>query len=143
MLPQWSSIFAIVGALLLAHAYNRRNYIRNILAKGEETEGRVVEVRRNPGSLFSSKEGPGEAPVVEYTTKSGNTLLHYSTTYVSPCKYRVGQPVRIWYINYKSRREAALPDDRPGDLPRNLFIAGLICLVLGAPALINGLMGLF
>ncbi|HMQ61940.1 MAG TPA: DUF3592 domain-containing protein [Flavilitoribacter sp.] len=143
MPPQWSSILALVGALLLAHAYNRKNYIRNILAKGEETEGRVVEIRRNPGGLFSSKGGPGEAPVVAYTTVSGNTLRHYSITYVSPCKYRVGQPVRIWYINYKSRREAALPDDQPGSLPRNLFIAGLICFALGAPALISGLMGLF
>ncbi len=51
--------------------------------------------------------------------------------------------VDLWYVNYKSRREAALADDQPGDLPRKLFIAGLLLLLVAAPKIVVGMLGLF
>ena len=75
-----SGVSALAGFLLLAHSYNRKHYIKYILKNGTKTEGKVVEVSRDPGSLFG-KEGAGFAPVVQYTTSSGNILKHHSQTY--------------------------------------------------------------
>jgi hypothetical protein len=140
---QIAGLSLVAGGLLLAHAHNRKNAVSNILKRGIKTDGKVIEIRRNPGSLFSSKEGEGYAPVVEYTTASGNILKHFSTTYRPICPYREGQIVPISYINYKSIREAALSDDEPGDLPRKLFIIGIVCFLFGLPALISGLPNFF
>lgn len=141
--PQLSGLALVSGFLLLAHAHNRKNYIHYLLKRGNKTESKVVEIRKNPGSLFSKVEGHGRAPVVEYTTISGNVLKHYSDTFSNPCMYEIGQMVPIWYLNYKSRREAALQDDLPGDLPRKLFIIGIILFCLGLPSLLVGLQNLF
>lgn len=143
MLLDTASVLALPGTLLLAFAYDRQHAIRKILAKGHETEGTVVEMRPNPGGLFSRKEATGEAPVVEYVTHSGNTLKHYSTTYVSPSPYQTGQKVQIWYVNYKSTREAALADDLPGSFPRNVMLVALVLCALGYPGVIIKLFGLF
>lgn len=132
----------VLGFLLLAHSHNRKNYIKNLLKNGTKTEGRVIEIYRNPGSIFSKQSGEGFAPVVEYTTISGNILKHYSTTYRANTKYQVGQIVPLWYVNYKSIREAALEDDEPGDLPKKLFITGLIFLSVGFPKMCSSL-GMF
>ncbi len=137
-----SGIFSIVGFLLLAHSHNRKNYIKNILKNGIKTQGKVVEICRDPGPIFG-KEGEGFAPVVEYTTDSGNVLKHPSQTYQTPTKYQVGQLVDIWYVNYKSNREAALADDQPGELPKKLFITGLILLLVAAPKIIFSMLNLF
>lgn len=139
---QFSGLAIVVGFLLLAHAHNRKNYINNLLKRGIKTEGSVIEIWKNPGSLFSKKEGQGYAPVVEYTTNSGNVLKHYSHAFTDPCKYEMGQKVAVWYINYKSIREAALEDDQPGSLPKKLFVAGIILVLLGLPNLIVGLQNL-
>jgi len=139
---QIAGISAVVGFLLLAHSHNRKYFIKDILKNGFKTEGTVVEISRNPGPLFG-KEGEGFAPVVQYTNNSGNVLKHHSQTYRTPCKYELGQIIDIWFIHYKSRREAALADDQPGDLPRKLFIAGLLLLLLAAPKIVVGMFGLF
>jgi len=141
--PKLAGIFFVGGFLLIAHAHNRKHYIAKILKRGTKTEGKVVEVFRNPGSLFKKEEGEGFAPVVEYTTQSGSTLKHHSTTYRTPAKYEVGQVVPIWYINYKSIREACLEDDEPGDLPGKLFKAGIVLLLIALPAIISGLLKMY
>lgn len=137
-----SGISSIVGFLLLAHAHNRKHYIKNIFKNGMKTQGKVIEISRDPGPIFG-KEGEGFAPVVEYTTESGNVLKHHSQTYRVPTKYEVGQTVDIWYVNYKSRREAALADDEPGELPKKLFIAGLILVLIATPKIFLGTLNLF
>jgi hypothetical protein len=140
--PQITGVCFVAGFLLIAHAHNRKHYISKLLKHGHKTEGKVIELYRNPGSLFSKKEGEGFAPVVEYVTQSGNTLKHYSSTYKAVSNYQVGQVVPIWYINYKSKREAALADDQVGSLPRNLFRLGALFLLLSLPRLVFGLLGL-
>lgn len=142
MARQLAGLFFVAGFLLLAHAHNRKNYVSRILTRGIKTEGKVVEMTRNPGSLFSKVEGEGFAPVVEYTTQSGNVLKHHSTTYRTPATYEAGQTVPIWYINYKSIREAALEDDEPGDLPKKLFAVGLVSFLVALPTVISGILGL-
>ena len=137
----WFSVVA--GCLLLAHSHNRRYYISNLLKRGIKTEGKVVELRKDPGALPDGREGKGYAPVVEYATVSGNVLKHFSSTYRQTSPYKVGQTVPIWYINYKSIREAALADDEPGDLPKKLFIAGLLLLIIGVPFIVDGISTLF
>jgi hypothetical protein len=112
------------------------------LKSGTKTDGKVVEVNRNPGPLFSKEPGEGFAPVVEYTTISGNTLRHHSTTYRSPSRYEVGQLVQVWYVNYKSNREATLEDDEPGSFPGKLFLAGSIFILIALPKILFSLPGL-
>ena len=140
--PQLSGFALVAGFLLIAHAHNRKSYISYLLKRGTKTEGRVVEIRKNPGSLIGKEEGEGYAPVVEYTTISGNALKHYSTTFREPCNYEVGQKVAVWYTDYKSKREATLEDDLPGDLPMKFFIIGIILFLLGLPRLLIGLINL-
>lgn len=137
-----SSTLLPVGFLLVAHSYNRKNYIKNIFKNGIKTQGKVVEISRDPGPLFG-KEGEGLAPVVEYTTVSGNVLKHHSQTYQIPAKYEVGQVVDIWYVNYKSNREATLEDDQVGETPKKLFMVGVIFLLISTPKIIFGMFKLF
>lgn len=134
---QIAGLSFIAGCLLLAHVHNRKNYISNILKRGTKTEGKVIELREDPGSVNNGNKG--YAPVIEYTTVSGNVLKHFSTTYRRESPYTVGQTVSIWYINYKSIREAALADDEVGDLPRKLFIVGIVLLLVGVPFIIDGI----
>lgn len=132
-----AGISAILGFLAIAHGYNRKNHVKNLLKNGIKTEGKVVEIYPNPGPLFGKGAAIGSAPVVEYTTQSGNILKHTSTTYREPCPYQIGQIVNIWYINYKSRREAALEDDQVGNLPKQLITAGLILMAFSLPRIIS------
>jgi len=143
IIPKLAGIFFVGGFLLMAHAHNRKHSITKIKARGTKTEGKVVEMSRNPGSLFQKEGGEGFAPVVEYTTHSGSTLKHHSTTYRTPAKYEVGHIVPIWYINYKSIREACLEDDEPGDLPGKLFKTGIVFLLIALPAILSGLLKMF
>jgi hypothetical protein len=136
---QLSSGSLVLGGFLMAIGLHRKFYFSNILKRGTRTEGKVIEVRQNPGSLFSKEVGAGFAPVVEYTNNSGNTLIHHSTTYRTPSMYKENQTVPIWYINYKSRREAALQDDEPGTWPMKLIGVGFVLFLVGVPQLLQRL----
>jgi len=137
-----SGLCFVAGCLLLAHAHNRKTYIKRLLKRGFKTEGKVVEIRQNPGSLFSSQPGEGLAPVVEYTGNSGNLVKHYSTTFRTPSRYQIGQQVPLWYSEYKANRESTLEDDEPGDLPRKIFIIGITLLLISLPKVIAGLLNI-
>ncbi|MCB9332871.1 MAG: hypothetical protein H6574_17505 [Lewinellaceae bacterium] len=100
-LTQVMPVFGIAGTFLVILAYDRKNLVERVKSKGIETEGTVVEMRRNPGSLFGAAAGEGEAPVVDFTTNWG-THRHYSTNYMPAYPYKVGQKVRLWYSFYKS-----------------------------------------
>jgi hypothetical protein len=130
------SIFALVGTYCFILAYDRQHYIQRVLQKGIETEGTVIEIRRNPGSLFSKVDGEGEAPVVDFTFANG-THRHYSTTYTTPCPYKIGQKVRICYLFYKSKREVALSDEETGNSPKILFTWGIVLCLLSYPEIIR------
>lgn len=136
---QGMPLFAIVGTFLLILAYGRKSLVGRVKSKGIEAEGTVVEMRQNPGRLFSAVEGEGEAPVVEFATDWG-THRHYSTNYLTASPYKVGQKVKLWYYFHKSRREVALEDDIPGIMPAGLFRWGIFFCLLGYPFLLKKLM---
>lgn len=136
-----SGLLFVAGFLLLAHAHNRKTYIARVLKRGLKAEGKVVEIRKDPGRFFGPPPAEGFAPVVEYTTGSGNIVKHFSTTYRNPARYQIGDEVAVWYSEYKTNRESTLQDDEPGDLPRTLFFVGLTLILFALPKVIVGLFG--
>ncbi|MBL7815612.1 MAG: DUF3592 domain-containing protein [Saprospiraceae bacterium] len=134
MLPTYiSPSFALIGTYCLILANEKQHEIERVLLNGIRTSGTVIEIRQNPSG------GLGEAPVVDFKTQTGSHR-HFSTTYTSPCAYRVGQQVQIWYKFNKSNRTAALLDDKPGRLPTILFRWGVVLCLLTYPELIKRLM---
>lgn len=127
-----SGIIALVGTYMIIIGYTRNGFFENVRLKGIKTEGIVIALNQNPGSFYGGEEGDGFAPVVEFTTING-THRHVSTIYKNPTPYIVGQKVNIWYYSYKSRREMALEDDAPGDMPQNLFKWGILLCGIGYP----------
>lgn len=133
---------ALVGTYLLILAYDRMHLVERVKAKGIETEGTVVEIRRNPGGLFSSTEGEGDAPVVDFVTNWG-THKHYSTNYAIPCPFKVGEKVKVWYYFNKSRQEVVLEEAETDTLPHTLRTWGIILCLLSYPFVVKKLMLLF
>ncbi len=138
MNPNLMFPIAIVGTFMLIHAYSASHLVERVKSRGIETKGTVIEIRQNSGSLFSVNEGKGEAPVVNFAAQNG-TYIHYSTNYTTPCPYKVGQKVKIWYYFYKSRREIVLTDDNAGRLPQTLFCLGIVLCIISYPFLIKKL----
>lgn len=139
-LTNYGGILAVTGALMMAWSWDQKTLTDRVLRKGIRTRGKVVELRDAPQRSvpFSAK-----APIVEYTTHSGNTVRHVSSTYQSPSPYVVGQEVDIWYRYYKSQREAALADDRPGPAIDRIFRLGILLAVIGVLLILPRLRGMF
>ncbi len=136
---QTMPLLAVIGTYLLIIAYDKSKIVERVKSKGLKTVGTVVEIRQNPGPLFSSKEGEGAAPVVDFLTNNGSHR-HYSTHYQNPCPYQVGQKVEVSYYFYKSIREVLLPHEDAGTLPKTLFRWGIILCLIGYPFLIRKMM---
>jgi hypothetical protein len=136
---QLMPLLAFIGTYLLIIAYDKSKIVERVTSKGVKTEGTVVEIRQNPGSLFSSKDGEGEAPVVDFVTYNGSHR-HYSTDYQTPTPYHVGQKVEVRYYFYKSIREVILANEGAGTLPKTLFRWGLALCLIGYPFLIKKLL---
>ncbi|MCP1382788.1 DUF3592 domain-containing protein [Runella salmonicolor] len=132
-------LLAFIGTYLLIIAYDKSKIVERVKSKGIKTVGTVVEIRQNPGELFGSKEGEGQAPVVDFVTNNGSHR-HYSTHYQTPCPYQVGQKVEVWYYFYKSIREVLLADEGAGTLPKTLFRWGIALCLISYPFLIKKLM---
>jgi hypothetical protein len=129
-ITNYSGISFIIGFLMYAWAHDRSNLHRRLLEKGTKTTGRVVKLTEAPIPLFGGKRKEGFAPVVEYTTISGNTLTHISTHYEYPSPYQPGQEVSLWYRNYKSIREATLEDEKPSESLKTYKTVALILIIL-------------
>ena len=138
-LVQLMPLVALIGTYLLIISNDKAKIVERVTSKGVKTEGTVVDIRKNPGSLFSSKEGEGEAPVVEFVTNNGSHR-HYSTHYQTPCPYQVGQKVEIRYYFYKSIRDVLLANEGAGTLPKTLFWWGIALCFISYPFLIKKLM---
>lgn len=135
-------ILGLIGTYLFILSYQKQHQIKHTLTKGKVTEGTVVEIRENPGSLFGKEQAEGYAPVVDFQVGS-STHRHYSGTYKLPARYKVGQKVKIYYYFYRSISEFALEDDEPGSLPGTLFRWGLAFCAIGYPLLLIRLGRLF
>lgn len=132
ILGKYSGAILLIGVLLAAWSWNRMHLVSRLLKNGSRTKGIVVELRDENEGMPDHAAGSGKAPVVEYTTISGNVLRHISTSYKSPSPYHVGQEVDIWYRNYKSIREATLADDQPDPFLKTIFRLALALVVFGA-----------
>lgn len=138
-LQQIMPLVALVGTYLLIIAYDKSKIVERVTSKGIKTEGTVIEIRKNPGDLFSSKEGEGEAPVVDFTTANGSHR-HYSTHYQIHTTYHVGQKVEVRYYFYKSIREVLLAHEDAGTLPKTLFRWGIALCLISYPFLFRKLL---
>jgi hypothetical protein len=140
-ITQYLPLLALVGTYLLILSYDRAQLPERVKKRGIKTEGTVIEIRHNPGPLFSKTAGQGEAPVVEFKTSSGS-YRHHSTNYVTPCPYQVGQKVSVWYYFYKSKQEVILENEDAGSLPRTFLIWGIAFCAIGYPFIIRNLLPL-
>lgn len=138
-LTQMLPFLAFIGTYLLIISYDKSKIVERVTSRGIKTEGTVIEIRQNPGSLFSSKEGEGKAPVVDFTTTNGSHR-HYSTDYQTPTPYHVGQKVEVRYYFYKSIREVILANEGVGTLPKTLFRWGIAFCLIGYPFIIRKMM---
>lgn len=134
--PYLLSAAAFIGTYCLILANDKQYEIEKVLKNGIRATGTVVEIHNDP------KGEKGAAPIVEYTTQNGRHR-HVSTTYTSPCNYRVGQEVAIWYKTNKTSRISALADDKPGNLPKVLLRWGIVLCLLSYPILLKRMTGLF
>lgn len=126
------SILAFVGTYCIIIYYNNSQMPKRVKTRGKVAEGTVVEIRRNPGTIFSSQEGEGYAPVVDFEYPNGSHR-HFSTYYQSPSPYQVGQKVQVGYYFYKSIREVLLDGEENQPRPSTLLILGICLCVLGYP----------
>lgn len=136
------SVLAFIGTYCLILAYDRSKMPDRVKKRGQKTEGTVIEIRRNPGPLFSSQEGEGYAPVVEFETPWGNHR-HFSIYYQTPSPYQVGQKVQVGYYFYKSIREVLLDGEENEPTSPVLYIWGICLCLLGYPFVFIKLLDLF
>lgn len=135
-------LLSLVGIYLIILSNQKSKEIAHTIRRGNVKEGTVTEIRKNQGDVFASGDPNGYAPVVEFKTENGS-YKHYSSTYTLPCKYHVGQKVKIYYYNYKSRNEFALEDDKPGSFPGKLMKAGIVLCIIAIPLLLMKIRGLY
>jgi len=129
-------VLSLAGTYCLIISYAKSKEIDHIIKKGKTTEGTVIEMCDDPDDKPADMYYKGKAPVVEFKTPNG-LFHHFSNTYKKNSHYEVGQKVTIFYYFYKSRREMALSDDKPGTLPNTLLKWGIILCVIGYPIVLS------
>lgn len=126
------SVLAFIGTYCIIIYFNNAKMPERVKNRGQVAEGTVIEIRRNPGPLFSSKEGEGYAPVVDFDYPNGSHR-HFSTYYQTPSPYQVGQKVQVAYYFYKSIREVVLEGEENQPQSPTLLIWGIGLCLLGYP----------
>lgn len=128
-----AGLIALIGTYMIILSYEKTHIYDRVRSKGRTVEGIVTEIYQDPGPLFGKADDErGFAPIVVFDSHIGNHR-YVSTTYQHPSPYKVGDKVKVWYYFYKSRREIALADDAPGDLPSKLLDWGIVFCLLGYP----------
>jgi len=135
------SILALIGTYCLIVAYDRSKMPERLRKRGQVAEATVTEILRNPGPLFSSQEGEGYAPVVEFEAH-GSIQRHTSTNYQQPSPHQVGQKVVVRYYFYKSIREVLIDGDEASTASPKLLVWGICLCLVGYPFIIIKLMDL-
>lgn len=123
-------VFALIGIGMLGGAGYSYYTTNQFIEQSLKTEGIVVDLVRSRSSSRTSgsnrrKTSRGYAPVVEFTTESGDTIEFVSSTSSNPPKFSEGELVEVFY-DPRSPRKAKI----------NSF------LTLWAGTIIVGLMGL-
>lgn len=121
-------IFALAGTLFLTIAYREGMSKYKIVQEGVETDGMVVEIYRKPRKVGETSS-TAQAPVVQFFTQESKIVKYYSTTFLTPCPYQIGQQVKIKYM--PENPQEAILDWKDGWILSIAFgIFGLvICLI--------------
>jgi hypothetical protein len=88
-------MITVVGLIFSTIGYCGWADTNNIIKHGVKTEGRVVDLLTN---YNKKKRSSTKAPVVQFKTQQGETILYTSSMYSSPCPYHQGQSLPIWYL---------------------------------------------
>lgn len=134
LLP-YSGLIALIGTYCLILANDKNRLPDRVRKNGKTAQGIVIET-------YKSQSDDGFAPIVEFDYPNCN-FRYASTTFQNPTPYKVGDIVTVWYDFYKSRREVALADDRPGKIVNTLFKWGLILCIISYPVVIYRMAGMF
>jgi Protein of unknown function (DUF3592) len=121
-------IFALAGTLFLAIAYKEGSVKYKINTEGIETDGLVVEIYRKPRKGNESWS-TAQAPVIQFVTNKNRVIKYYSTTYLTPCPYQVGNYVKIRYL--PENPQEAILDWKDAWILTIAFgvFGGVICLI--------------
>lgn len=117
-------IFFFLGCVFLCIGVYNWYQSHQIVWYGECVTGYVFEMKKYPKK--TRQVSVSEAPVVQFTTKKGETFRHFSNFYVSPPLYEPGDSVKIWYLP-QDPNKATLNDATGSWL---LLIPGLSCLLV-------------
>lgn len=121
-------IFASAGTLFLCIAYREGKSKYQIIQKGIETDGLVVEIYQKPHRVNEARS-TALAPVVQFVTQDNKLIKYYSTTFLTPCPYQAGSTVKIKYLP-ENPQEAMLNWKDAWILSLAFgFFGGAICLV--------------
>lgn len=125
-------VLAPIGTYLLILAHSKKHLPERVKKNGIESEGTVVEVRKN---------GRNEYLVVDFAHRHG-TFKHFSNEFASTSPFRVGQKVKLWYYFYKSINEVVVEGEDVGNLPAKFYRWGIIFCIIGYPFVLSKLIQL-
>jgi Protein of unknown function (DUF3592) len=121
-------LFAMVGSIFLIIAYKEWAVKRKIISEGIETVGQVITLYEKPRKANEIRS-TSMAPVILFVTEKKQIIKYYSTTFLTPCPYQIGQQVKIKYLP-KTPHEAILDwkDAWILSIAFGIF-GGVICLI--------------
>jgi hypothetical protein len=127
-------IFALAGTMFLIIAYREGKSKYKIVQEGIETDGFVVEINKKPRRTGETTSF-ALAPVVQFMTQKREIIKYYSTTFLTPCPYQIGQQVKIKYL--AENPQEAILDWKDGWILSIAFgIFGLALCLITYPFLI-------
>ncbi len=128
--------FCLGGTLFATIAIREYISTGHIIQSGKQAQGMVVEMARRPRKVGETGTPNSFAPVVQFTTETGEQRKYYSTLYTGLETYQVAQMVDIWYLPNEPN-EATLKGGDAWILPLVFGIFGFAMCLIGYPWLFN------
>jgi hypothetical protein len=100
-------VFGLIGIGMLGGAGNSYHTTSQFIDQSLKAEGLVVDLVRSRSSRSGShkrRTSRGYAPVVEFTTESGDTIEFVSSTSSSPPRFKEGELVEVFYDPTSARK---------------------------------------
>lgn len=130
------AMLTFAGLMFLTIAWRSGGQTLRILQTGTKTQGIVIENALRPTRANERYAATARAPVVRFKTQTGEEITFYSTDYLNPALYDVGQTVDIWYMP-GNPQQASLKSNEVWILPGVFGAFGLAALLLGLPMLLR------
>ncbi len=118
----------MAGTLFLTIAYREGKSKYKIVQEGIETDGFIVEIYQKPRKTGETAS-TAQAPVVQFVTQENKVIKYYSTTFLTPCPYQIGQQIKIKYL--PQNPQEAILDWKDGWILSLAFgiFGGVICMI--------------